>query len=108
MKIAIPTDMPSIEGSLFDKFGRAPYFIFYDTNTKTTKYVENKSVHASSGAGSQTAQTLIRAGINTVIIHTIGPKAKSLLERAGIIIFEGIKGTSKENLENFDSSDISK
>lgn len=106
MKIAIPTDEPSIEGNLFNKFGRAPYFLFYDTNTKKTKFVENKSVQSSSGAGSQTAQTLIKEGINTVIIDTIGPKAKNLLERAGVIIFEGIKGSIVINMANFDSDDL--
>jgi len=105
MKIAIPTNEPSIEGTLFNKFGRSPYFIFYDTDNKSTKYIENKSTHSSSGAGSQTAQILIKEGINTVIIDTIGPKAKNILQRAGILILEGIKGSNKKNLENFDLTD---
>ena len=104
MKIAIPTDQPSIDGKLFDKFGRAPYFITYDTESKEMDFIENKSLKSTSGAGSQTAQILIKKGINTVIIDTIGPKAKKLILKAGILIFEGIKGTNKANLENFDST----
>ena len=103
MKIAIPTDKPSLEGTLFNKFGRAPYFLLYDTEIKSTKFVENNSIHSVSGAGSQTAQLLIKEKINIVVIDTIGPKAQDIVQNAGITIIEGINGTIKENLENFDS-----
>lgn len=103
MKIAIPTDKPSIDGALFNKFGRAPYFLLYDTESKVIKFIENKSISSVSGAGSQTAQLLIRERINVVVIDIIGPKAENVIKKAGITIIEGIKGSVKENLENFDT-----
>ena len=104
MKIAIPTNEPSKNGNLFDKFGRSPYFLVYDTDSKSTKVIENKSIYATSGAGSQTAHILLKEGINAIIIDTIGPKARDILLKSKITIFDGIKGTTKENLENFDSN----
>jgi len=39
MKIAIPVDEKSLESNVCVSFGRAPYFLIYDTETKESIFL---------------------------------------------------------------------
>jgi predicted Fe-Mo cluster-binding NifX family protein len=43
MRIAIPVDEKSIKTSVCQSFGRAPYFLIYDTDSKESKFIDNNA-----------------------------------------------------------------
>ena len=85
MKIAISSLGSTPESKVDPRFGRAHGFIIYDTETNSYEYVDNSSnLSLMQGAGIQTAQFIADKGVNVVVSGGFGPKAASVLEKAGI------------------------
>lgn len=77
MKTAIPTNDKEI---ISDVFGRAQYFAIFDENG-TVEFIDNRSNSAlPGGAGINTAQSLLKNGINRIITIDFGPKAKDVIK----------------------------
>ena len=57
MKIAIPVDVKDIESSVCESFGRAPYFLIYDTETKEETTIDNGAAEHRR-RGDQSAQII--------------------------------------------------
>ncbi|NLM58994.1 MAG: dinitrogenase iron-molybdenum cofactor biosynthesis protein, partial [Clostridium sp.] len=51
MKIAIPVDEKSLESNVCVSFGRAPYYLIYDTETKESVFLDNSAAASTGGAG---------------------------------------------------------
>ena len=84
MKIVMTTSSNSIDGELDKRFGRAPGFLIYDTETQTHEFIDNQqNIQAAQGAGIQSAQNIIATGAQCVISGQCGPKALRVLESAG-------------------------
>jgi predicted Fe-Mo cluster-binding NifX family protein len=58
MRIAIPVDEKSIKTSVCQSFGRAPYFLIYDTDSKESKFIDNSAAASQGGAGIKAAQNV--------------------------------------------------
>jgi len=43
MKVAIPADEMNIGSNVCVSFGRTPYFMLYDTDTKESTFLENSA-----------------------------------------------------------------
>jgi len=102
MKVAISTEGKDLEAVVDQRFGRAKGFLIYDTESKESKYVDNKqNLQAAQGAGIQSAKTVIDAGADAVITGNVGPKAFTTLKAAGVKIYlfkEGTVGTALDKL----------
>ena len=59
MRIAIPSDEKNIDSSICVSFGRTPYFLIYDTDTKIREFIDNSTAASSGGAGIKAAQILV-------------------------------------------------
>jgi len=102
MKIAVSAEGPDKDSSCCPRFGRAPYFVIYDDETKEYSPIDNvQNLNAASGAGVQSALTVSQAGGERVISGHIGPKALSVLQAAGIKVTIGASGTVAETLAAF-------
>ena len=69
MKIAIPVDEQNLDSGVCPSFGRAPYFLFYNTDTKESYYLDNSAVASQGGAGIRAAQvrsTCIKRRLNRI------------------------------------------
>ena len=67
------------------RFGRARYFIVYDTDDDTWAVIDNvQNSQISHGAGVQTAQNVVDAGAKVAVSGNFGPKAADVLNAAGI------------------------
>ena len=100
MKIAITTSGDNLDAPLDSRFGRCPNFLVYDLDNKSFDVVDNKqNLNASSGAGIQAAETIIKTGVKAVITGHCGPKAFKVLKSAGINIFHTKVLINKEALE---------
>ncbi|MFO7875858.1 MAG: NifB/NifX family molybdenum-iron cluster-binding protein [Desulfovermiculus sp.] len=79
MKLALSSQGETLD-SVLSGFGRCRYFILYDTKTEDVSSVSNEgNMVAGRGAGTRTAQDVIKTGAEAVITSQIGPKAVSYL-----------------------------
>ncbi len=102
MKIAVTSRTASMDGEVDQRFGRAVYFIIYDTESDEFRVVDNaQNLNAMQGAGIQAAETVVSEGVDAVITGHCGPKAFRTLTAAGIRIFSGASGTIKEAIDEY-------
>ncbi|MBN1272688.1 MAG: hypothetical protein JXB26_10515 [Candidatus Aminicenantes bacterium] len=83
------------------RFGRAAYFLFINIRTGSFEAVKNPFVDAGQGAGTQTAQMVADKGATTVFTGDCGPKAKIVLQAAGIEVKTGFSGKVEEILRKY-------
>ncbi|ABR55328.1 conserved hypothetical protein [Methanococcus vannielii SB] len=76
MKICVTSTGNSFESGFEQKFGRSPYFIIYDTETKEFETLDNLKRDSAHGAGIGASQAVLSKGINVVISGNIGPNVK--------------------------------
>jgi predicted Fe-Mo cluster-binding NifX family protein len=102
MKIAFTTSGDNLEAPLDGRFGRAPKFLVYDLDRDAFELIDNQqSLNAAQGAGIQAAQTVARAGVQSVVTGHCGPKAFRVLAAAGIKIFNTQAATVAEALAQY-------
>lgn len=99
MKIAVST-LGKDKGSLLDpKFGRAHGFMVFDTEDGSyTYYANDENIQLAQGAGIKTGSFIADLGVEVAISGHFGPKAASVLERAGIKMVSGNEGHTVEQL----------
>lgn len=87
MKIMISSDSADLNGSVADRFARAPFFLVVDSDNMNFKVIENtfKSEH---GMGPKIAKLAIDEEVNAIISATPGPNAQKLLMDSDITLFE--------------------
>ena len=86
MKIALVSMGNSKESLIGDKFGRAPYVIIYNTDNNQYEAIENSGEQSKHGAGTETAELIIKNGVDLLLTAEIGVKAYSVLTKAHISI----------------------
>lgn len=102
MKLALTTSGETLESPLDPRFGRAPRFLVLETDTSAFEVVDNRAgVDAAHGAGIQAAETLARLGVRAVVTGHCGPKAQSVLTRAGIDVYNTDAKTVAEAIEAY-------
>ncbi len=99
MKIAIPVNEQSMESDVCASFGRAPHFLFYDSVTKQTYYLDNTAVASQGGAGIHAAQVIADHGVKALITPRCGENAEQVLTKAEVFVYRSIPGTARENIE---------
>jgi len=92
MKIAVSSNGTGLESNVDSRFGRCPYFIFYDTDNDTFEHIDNQARQAIGGAGIQTGQLIVNRGAKAVITGNIGPNAFRVLSSASIKVYSGVSG----------------
>jgi predicted Fe-Mo cluster-binding NifX family protein len=109
MKIAISADSPDKEALMDTRFGRAPWFVIWDSESKTYTSLANKqNLEAAQGAGIQSAQNVAETGASAVICGHTGPKAWSLLSRAGIAVYHAKPAPVSEIVQQFEQGLLQK
>jgi predicted Fe-Mo cluster-binding NifX family protein len=107
MKIAIPAVDRQPAAAIDARFGRAPWFLVYDTDTKAWDAVENaQNLQAVQGAGIQSSETLVRHGVNVLLAPHCGPKAFRVLQAAGVTVYLGANGTAAEALTAYQDGNL--
>lgn len=98
--IAFTTAGQELAAALDPRFGRAANFLIYDTAQKSTRIIENRQARsAAQGAGIQAAETIVRAGVDTLVTGHCGPKAFKVLDAAGVKVFNCTAATVDEALQ---------
>jgi len=108
MKIAIPVNNESDNPDIAESLGRAPFYMVYDTETRTSKTIYNPAQDSPSGAGVKAAQTIVDTGAKILLTIRCGDKAFEVLDGAGVELMEGFVGTAKENIDAYLGGKMSK
>jgi len=101
-RIAFTATGEDLSSRLDPRFGRAERFLIYDLDTGDHEVVDNvMNKQAAQGAGVQSAQTVVDAGVEGVVTGHCGPKAFRVLEAAEIQIYLTDAETVEEALNRF-------
>ncbi len=101
MIIAIPADEKNMNTNVCISFGRAPYFLIYNTKTEESTFVNNSAAESSGGAGIKAAQIIADNNADALLTPRCGENAANVLKSADVKIYK-TKGTSvKENIKDF-------
>lgn len=106
MKICVTSDGQGLDASVNPNFGRAPYFLFIESETETVEAVQNNP--GAHGAGVQAAQLVADRGACVVLTGSIGPNAYQGLSAAAIEVYTGARGSVKDALEAYRSGQLSR
>ena len=101
MKIILPVDSKSLNSSVCQSFGRTPYYVLYETETKEVIFIDNEAASSAGGAGIKAAQMIVDKGAEVVITFRLGENAANVLNVAKIKLFKAQDGTADSNLKLF-------
>lgn len=91
MKVCVTSTGPSLESQVDPRFGRAAFFIIFDTDARTYDVIENKQqLDAPQGAGVQAASAVAKSGAEAVLTGNCGPKAFRVLDESKIAVYAGL------------------
>lgn len=106
MKIAIPVDEKTMETGVCPSFGRAPYFMIYDTDKNDATFIENTAANASGGAGIKAAQFVVDQKPQALLTPRCGQNAGQVITAANIKMYKTIAGTAIENVKFFEKGEL--
>ncbi len=108
MVLMISAKQDSLDGPVEARFGRSPWLIRYEIETKTWEAFQNPGISESGGAGIAAAQFVINKGATTVISGSFGPNASQALKAANINMttFTSEVDTVKKAVEMFDQGNL--
>ena len=101
MKIAIPTEEKTLESRVYASFGRTPYFLVYDTETKKSEFINNSAAANPGGAGIKAAQTVVDYKADVLLTPRCGQNAADVLKSAEIKIYQTTSASAKDNIADF-------
>lgn len=96
MIAAVPLDETKKEIS--PSFGRAPYLMMYDTETRKSEVIENTASFAEGGAGIKAAQLTLDHKAEALIAKSCGENAAKVLKAAHVKLYQAKGIDMKENL----------
>lgn len=107
VKIVITSQGPELRSSVDPRFGRAQYFVVYDTQTQQhSAHSNEQNLQAVQGAGIQAGRQVVDLGAEAVLTGHVGPKAFATLKAGGVAVYTGIQGTVQEALEQFQAGSL--
>ena len=101
MKIAIPVDEKNREAGVCASFGRAPYFLIYDTEAKESEFLNNSAAMSTGGAGIKAAQLIVDSGAKALLTPRCGENAANVLKAADIKLYKTSGTSAKANIDAF-------
>lgn len=107
MKIAMPVDDKSMESSVCQSFGRTPYFLIYDTESKDSVYLDNSAAASQGGAGIKAAQAIVDNNVSALLTPRCGENAAEVINAANINIYRTINDSITDNIDALNNGKLS-
>ncbi|KGP76276.1 dinitrogenase iron-molybdenum cofactor biosynthesis protein [Desulfosporosinus sp. Tol-M] len=107
MKIAIPVDDKSMETNVCMSFGRTPYFLIYDTETRENIFLDNSAAASQGGAGIKAAQTVVDNQVRALLTPRCGENAAEVIKAADIKIYKTVNDSIQDNIDAFNEGKLS-
>ncbi len=106
MTVIIPYD--DVENGVCVSFGRAPYFLAYDTETGCRSQSPNPAAQEQGGAGLKAAQCVADLGARALITFRCGENAAEVLAAAGVEIYKAPEADVDRCLQAFAEGKLEK
>ncbi len=107
MRIAVSASGRSMDAPVDPRFGRAKWFLIYDTDSGDSEVVDNaQNLQLAQGAGIQAAQNISTTGAQVVLTGHCGPKAFQTLTAAGVQVITGAQGTIEQAIQQFQAGTL--
>lgn len=84
MIVGITARAAGTDAPVEQRFGRAPYFVFVDTETGKAESIENPLIDAAGGVGPRAVQLLAEHGATILVTGQVGGNAAHALAAGGI------------------------
>ena len=107
MKIAIPVDDKSMETTVCQSFGRTPYFLIYDTESKESVYIDNSAAASQGGAGIKAAQTIVDNNVSALLTPRCGENAAEVIKAADMKIYKTVNDSITDNINALNDGKLS-
>ena len=78
MKVAISSKGDTLDSEMDSRFGRCKFFAIYDSENKSTQFIENTAASFTEGAGPAALQLLTAQGVTKLVSGNFGMKIKTL------------------------------
>jgi predicted Fe-Mo cluster-binding NifX family protein len=101
MKIAFPVGEKSIDAAIYDSFGRAPYFLIYDTVLTEIQFLDHRAAAELGASGLRAAQVLADNGVRAIVTPQCGENAEKVLRYAEVLVYKPVPGSIRQNIEAF-------
>ena len=89
MVLAIPVETKDMNAAVCPSFGRAPYFLLYNSEEKNSSVIDNA------------AQTLVDNKVDALLTPRCGENAAEVLKAANIVLYKSAPGSAMENITLF-------
>lgn len=106
MKIAIPVLEKAMETNISPSFGRAPFFLFFDTVDSMPLFMENEAALSPGGAGIKAAEAIVKNNATVVITPSCGQNAADVLKGANIAIYRSTDDSLIKTIEEFKKDEL--
>lgn len=106
MKIAIPVDDASMDTNVCISFGRTPYFLIYDTESKDATFLSNSAAASQGGAGIKAAQLILDQNAEVLLTPRCGENAAEVFNAANIKIYKTNGNQLMQNIQYFENGEL--
>jgi predicted Fe-Mo cluster-binding NifX family protein len=108
MLILVSAQQADLDSLVDDRFGRAEWYIKFDSESKQWQALENPGVNNSKGAGVAAAQFVVDQSVDLVISGDFGPNAASALKAAGVkmVVFGENSGSAREMINLYQQGSL--
>lgn len=107
MKIAIPVEGKTFDSDVCASFGRTPYFLIYNADTKESEFIDNSAAVSTGGAGIKAAQIIVDKKAEVLIVPRLGDNAADVLKPAGVKVYKTINTSVRDNIDAFAAGKLS-
>jgi predicted Fe-Mo cluster-binding NifX family protein len=101
MKLCVTAEEPDIHSLIAEEFGHAPFFIIYDTDTKSWEAFPNKAGESTEGAGIVAAEQVVSLEPEVVLTGYVGVHGTKKLSSRNIRIIQDEEGTAEASIKRY-------
>lgn len=106
MKIAIPVNEKNMNGGVCVSFGRAPYFLVHDTESKEDTFLENTAAASAGGAGIKAAQFVVDSKADILLTPRCGENAADVLKAGNVKLYKTMNESIEDNIKAFNDEKL--
>ncbi|ABR47663.1 Dinitrogenase iron-molybdenum cofactor biosynthesis protein [Alkaliphilus metalliredigens QYMF] len=106
MKIVMPVDDKTMETSVCQSFGRTPYFLIYETETKEHTFIDNSGAASQGGAGIKAAQVIVDQKAEVLLTPRCGENAAEVIKAANISIYKTMNQSVQNNINAYNTGTL--
>jgi len=106
MKICLPTKgKKGLTEIVYGHFGGGPYFIIYDSDSKSIKIIKNDNSHHNHGM-CQPLSAIEKYDVDIILTSGMGARAVQILNQGGIKVFKLNGNTAAEAIKKFEDNEL--